>query len=113
MRKRKASGSLRSGFLMPALYPNSEDVDRQVDDDPHDVDEVPVDPADLDAVVVLRREVPPEGPDRHEQEDREADEDVCAVQARQAEEDRREGAVARVEPDARVLDRLGDEEAEA
>ena len=32
----------------------SQDVDRDVDDDPHHVDEVPVDPAHLDPVVVLR-----------------------------------------------------------
>jgi hypothetical protein len=56
-------------------------MDAGVDDNPHYVDEVPVDPADLDAVVVLGREVAAERPDRHEQEDREPDEDVGAVEA--------------------------------
>ena len=60
----------------------SEDVDGQVHDDPHHVDEVPVDPADLDTVMVFRGEVPSERADRHEEQDREADEDVGAVQAR-------------------------------
>jgi hypothetical protein len=31
-----------------------EEVDGHIDDDPHDVDEVPVDTAELDAVMVLR-----------------------------------------------------------
>ena len=35
-----------------------EHVDRDVDDDPHHVDEVPVDPADLEPVVFLGAEVP-------------------------------------------------------
>src|SRR4051812_27530265 len=109
-RKRNDSASLRSGLRISA---SSEDVDRRVDDDPHDIDEVPVDAADLDAVMVLRREMPPEGPDRHEEQDREADEHVRAVQARQAEEDRRERAVARVEADPGVLDSLRDQEGQA
>src|SRR3954467_3741964 len=103
MRKRNASASLRSGLRMPLAYPKSEDVDRREHDDPHHVDEMPVDPADLDAVVVLGGEVPAEGADRHEQEDREADEDVGSVQAGEAEEDRREGAVLRREAGAQVL----------
>src|SRR4029079_11758150 len=37
--------------------PLLEDVNRGVDDDPHDVDEMPVDTAQLDAVVLRRREV--------------------------------------------------------
>src|ERR1700710_393128 len=109
-RKRNASASLRSGF---STVLSLEDVDRQVHDDPHHVDEMPVDPAELDAVMMLGGEVPPEGADRHEQEDREADEDVGAVQAREAEEDRGERAVTRVEADAGVLDSLGDEERQA
>ena len=102
-RNRNASASLRSGFASA-----SEDVDGRVDDDPHHVDEVPVDPADLDAVMVLRGEVPAEGADRHEEQDRQADEDVRAVQAGEAEEDRRERAVVRGEADARVLESLRD-----
>ena len=38
--------------------------------------------------------------------------DVRPVQAGQAEEDRREGAVAGVEPDVQVLDDLGQQEGE-
>src|SRR4051812_38207771 len=88
----------------------SDDVDGKEHEDPHHVDEVPVDPADLDSVVMVGREVPAEGADRHEEQDCEPDEDVAAVQARQAEEDRREGAVAGVEADAQVLRHLCDEE---
>src|SRR5438132_9466780 len=88
-RNRYASASLRSGLRISGhLTRSSEDVDRREDDDPHHVDEVPVDPADLDAVMVLRGEVPAEGADRHEEQDREADEHVAAVQAGEAEEDR-------------------------
>src|SRR5215472_1299578 len=113
IRKRKASSSLRSGLRILPAYPNSEDVDRREDDDPHHVDEVPVDPADLDAVMVLGREVPSEGADRHEGEDRQPDEDVAAVEAGEAEEDGGERAVARVEADAHVLVQLPDQEGEA
>jgi len=45
---------------------------------------VPVDARDLDALVLLRREVPPEGPDRGEAEQRQAHEDVAAVEAGEA-----------------------------
>src|SRR3954447_6621555 len=100
IRNMNASASLRSGLI------TSEEGDRRVHDDPHYVDEVPVDPADLDAVVVLGREVAAESSDGHEQEDRQADEDVRAVQARQAVEDRPERAVVRREADAGVLARL-------
>src|SRR6266702_7196459 len=78
----------------------SHQVDGGVDHDPHYVHEVPIDPADLDAVMVLRGKVAAEGPDRHEEQDREADEDVRAMQARQAVEDRSEGAVVWSEADA-------------
>ncbi len=74
---------------------------------------MPVDAADLDAVVVLGREVAAEGADRHEPEDREPHEDVGAVEAREAEEDRAEGLVVRREADPRVLDRLREEEGQA
>ena len=50
---------------------------------------MPVDPGYLDAPVFLRAVVAFEGPDRDEQEQQQADEDVGAVQARQREEDRR------------------------
>ena len=69
------------------------DVDGDEDDDPHHVDEVPVDARHLDAEVVLRlgAEVAAEGADRGEAEQQQADEDVGAVQAGEAVEDRAEG----------------------
>src|SRR4051812_12393865 len=48
------------------------DVAGHVDDAPHDVGEVPVDPADLYSVVMVGREVSTERADRHEQQYREA-----------------------------------------
>src|SRR5919202_4732726 len=96
---RNASASLRNGLITVP----SDDVDRRVDHDPHYVHEVPVDPSDLDAVVVLGREMAAEGADRHEEQDRQADEDVRAVEAGQAEEDRPERLVVRREAHARVL----------
>ena len=50
---RKAASSERSG--LPIRTAALEDVDRRVDDDPHHVDEVPVDPGHLDAAVLLGR----------------------------------------------------------
>src|SRR5258708_1053813 len=52
-RNRNADSSVLNGLFM------SEDVHRDVDDDPHHVDEVPVDPAHLDSVMMLGTEVPP------------------------------------------------------
>src|SRR5690242_7689985 len=72
-----------------SAFEPSEDVDRRVHDDPHNVDEVPVDTADLDAVMVLGREMAAEGTGRHEREDRQTDEDVGPVEAGETEEDRR------------------------
>jgi hypothetical protein len=46
MRKRNMSRSERSGF-----HTGLQDVERREHDDPHDVDEVPVDPGDLDAAM--------------------------------------------------------------
>src|SRR4051812_3213003 len=108
MRKRNASRSDLSGFsmdrprrtiAMPWSGPGtagrnerqgdpSQEVNRAVHDDPHDVDEVPVDARHLDAAVLLLREVPAERPDGREREERQADEDVRAVEARQPVEDR-------------------------
>src|SRR6478735_11995619 len=118
MRNLYASASLRNGFFTCTSFPRrrdpySDDVDGEVDDDPHYVDEVPVDPGQLDAVVVLGRVVPAERPDGREQEQGQADEDMCAVQSGQAEEDRREGVVPRRKADPRVLGYLRREEGEA
>src|SRR5207342_2971870 len=83
-RKRNASSSERSGLSTRLAL---QDVDRRVDDDPHHVDEVPVDARHLDAAVLLGREVPAEGPHRGHRQQREAHEDVRAVQAGEAVED--------------------------
>src|SRR5437773_894112 len=104
-RNRNASASLLSGFFM-----RSEDVDRRVDDDPHHVDEVPVDPGDLDAEVRLRRVVAAIGPDGRRQEQRQADEDVRSVQSGQAVEDRPERVRVKREAEARVLADLRQQE---
>ena len=88
----------------------SEKVDGRVDDEPHHVDEVPVDPGDLDAVMVLGGVVAAEGAYRCDREECQPDEDVRAVQAREPEEDGGEGAVAGVEANMGVLDRLREQE---
>ena len=75
-----------------------EDVDRRVDDDPHHVDEVPVDPRHLHAAVLLLGEVPAEGADRREQQQGQADEDVGTVQPGQPVEDRALRVLARAKP---------------
>ncbi len=67
--RRTPAGAHRRGRL--------EDVDRRVHDDPHDVDEVPVDAGHLDAAVLLGAEVAAEGPDRHDQQQDQADADVA------------------------------------
>src|SRR6266550_3375221 len=95
IRNLNASASLRNGLIM-----GSEEVHGRVDHDPHYVHEVPVDPSDLDTVMVLRGEMAAEGADRHEQQDRETHENVRAVQACQAVEDRSKRAVVRSEADA-------------
>src|SRR5215211_757269 len=89
-----------------------EDVNRDVDDDPHDVDEVPVDAWHLDAEVVLgfRAEVAAEGADRREREEHQADEDVGSVEAGEAVEDRAEGEVTGAEAEVHVLVDLDEEE---
>src|SRR5512133_4051097 len=71
---------------------------------------MPVDAANLNAVVSLRREVPAVSADRHRREDRQADEDVCAMQAREGEEDRPERLVVRGEADSRILEQLRQQE---
>ena len=85
---------------------SSEKVDRRVHDDPHHVDEVPVDAGKLDAVVVLGRVVAAEAADDHHQQQAQPDGDVRPVQAGEAEEHGRERAVAGVEADVQVLDDL-------
>ena len=57
--------------------------------------------------MVLGRVVAAERAHGGDREQRQTDEDVGAVEAREPEEDRGERAVARVEADVRVLDRPG------
>src|SRR5215831_7727746 len=106
-RNRNAAASLRNGLSIGSCL---EEIDRRVHDDPHYVDEVPVDSGKLDAVVVLRRVVTAEAADRHHEEEAQADRHVRPVQPREAEEDRGERAGARVEADVQVLDQLRAEE---
>ena len=65
-----------------------EDVDRREDDDPHHVDEVPVDARHLDALVGVRREVAAEDRSVTTLSSIRPIDDVRAVQAGQAVEDR-------------------------
>src|SRR5947208_13507351 len=92
--------------------PSLEDVDRREDDDPHDVDEVPVDARHLDAEVLLRlrAEVAAPGANVGEGQEDEADRDVGAVEAGQRVEDRREGVGAGAEAQVDVLVDLDEEE---
>src|SRR6476620_5767035 len=93
----------------------SEDVDRRVDDDPHDVDEVPVDPWDLDAQVLLRLrgEVAAPDADIGGCQEPQPDGHVGAVESGQGVEDRAEGGVAGAEAEVPVLVELDEQEREA
>jgi len=73
---RKASASDRSGFSNGA---NLEDVDRRVDDDPHGVDEVPVNARHFHPLMVLGRIVAAERTQRDDRQRAQADEHVGAV----------------------------------
>src|SRR5919201_5272653 len=97
-RNRNASASLRSGLIIPVPL---EDVNGRIHDDPHYVHEVPVDPGDLDSVVCGRGVMASERAHRRRREQQQPDEDVRAVEAGQAVEDRAERAVSRREADAR------------
>src|SRR5919109_4039818 len=111
--KLKASASVRIGFFMPSSQ--LQDVDRGVDHDPHYVHEVPVDPWDLDAEMIVRGRpvVSPHGADQRVQQQVQPDEDVRAVQARQTVEGRSERVVVRRESEAGGLPGVGPHEDEA
>src|SRR5215203_39323 len=110
MKKRKASCSERSGF---STSRPSEHVDGRVHEYPHHVDEVPVDPGHLDASVLLRAEMPAEGADRGESEQREPDEHMRSVEAGEPVEDRALRVLLNGEADVEVLVDLNREEGEA
>src|SRR3954469_6618703 len=65
----------------------SKNVNGRINEDPHDVDEVPVDARHFDPPVLLGRVMAPEGADRREQQQGEADEDVGSVKAGEPVED--------------------------
>src|ERR671914_955719 len=104
--KLKASASVRIGFRIRP--PELQDVERGVDHDPHYVHEVPVDPWDLDAEVVVggRPVMAADGPDERVEEQVEPHEDVGAVEPRQPVEGRAEGVVVGSEAESGVFARL-------
>src|SRR4029453_2635527 len=107
-KKGEASASLRRGVILPL-----EDVHRRVHDNPHYVDEVPVDPRNLHAAVLRGREMASEGANRREREDRQPHDHVSAVQPRQAVERGPERAVLWREAGPRILTDLRQQEREA
>src|SRR5688572_21624907 len=91
-------------------------VDQREDGDPDDVDEVPVQAADLRADVVAAVEAAPNGPDKTGQQPQHADEDVGAVETGQQEEALAKDAAGERDPLDRELgefERLAAEEGAA
>src|SRR6185436_6222375 len=113
MTKLKASASVRTGFRIATSL--LDHVDRGVHHDPHYVHEVPVDPWDLDAQMIVGRRpiVAAERAHERDAEQGQPEEDVAPVQPGEAEERGAERQVVRAEPDPRVLARLDQEEGEA
>src|SRR5918992_3961082 len=109
-RSRRRSGSGTPPARSAAGSARLQDVDRAEHEDPHDVDEVPVDARHLDAAVLLGRVVTPERADRREQQQGEPDEDVGPVQPRQPIEDRALRIVGRGEAQVDVFVYLDREE---
>src|SRR5881628_2805872 len=68
----------------------SDQIEKREQEDPDDVDEVPVQPADLDGVVVLVRDRSAPCPPRHHAHDSEADDHVQGVESRHHEVERKE-----------------------
>src|SRR4051812_30714169 len=113
MTKLKASASVRTGFRIATSL--LDHVDRGVHHDPHYVHEVPVDPRDLDAQVIVGRRpvVAAYRADERDTEQGQSQEDVAPVQPCETEEGGSERQVVRAESDPRVLARLDQEEGEA
>src|SRR5215211_7879189 len=113
MTKLKASASVRTGFRIATSL--LDHVDRGVHHDPHYVHEVPVDPWDLDAEVIVGRRpvVAAYRADKRDAEQGQPEEDVTPMQPGEAEEGGSERQVVRTEPDPRVLARLDQEKGEA
>src|SRR5258705_5704990 len=80
--------------------PLLQQVDQREDRDPDDVDEVPVETADLHVEVVLRSDPPGEGADEQRPQPEYAHADVRAVEARQDVE--RAGEQVRLQGEALV-----------
>src|SRR5919107_1534629 len=68
-RSASETGSVTDVFEARPSSTRLQEVDGRVDEDPHHVDEVPVDARHLDAAVLLRGEVAAEGADRREDEE--------------------------------------------
>src|SRR6185437_8200401 len=89
------------------------DVDASEEEQPHDVNEVPIPSGELEAEVLLWREVSPERAyQTHDQEDR-ADDDMGAVEAGRHEESRAVDIAAVVEGGLRILIALHASEGQA
>src|SRR6476620_7790079 len=76
----------RSGCMsLPRWSLAGQEVEEREQQDPHDVDEVPVQRGRLDGVVVTRRELAGHRSIQHDPEHDDAREDVRAVEAGQGE----------------------------
>ena len=86
-RRRTPARSPSSGISSSGSVWNSKSVEGDVQRQPDNVHEVPVQHRPLDAEVAARREVAHERPNEHADQHQHADRDVQAVQPGQAEED--------------------------
>src|ERR1051326_3604258 len=71
----------------------SDQIDDREKDDPHEIDEMPVEPDVLDPLMIVLRVLPAESLDRHERHADHPAEDVKSVESRRREEDRAEEAL--------------------
>src|SRR5262245_17702463 len=83
----------------------ADEIENRKQENPHDVDEVPVETADLDGTVVIRRDDPARAPPQHPRHDPEADDHVNRMEPGHDEVEREENL--------RVLRLLGRLEREA
>src|SRR5574337_1969624 len=68
--------------------PGTPNIDAAEQEQPHDVDKVPIPGRKLEADVMARRELPQERPDQANGQEDHADDDMCAVEAGRHEEGR-------------------------
>src|SRR4051794_27661440 len=83
--------------LMPASSVRRDQIDRGEDEDPHDVDEVPVEPGDLHGLRLLARQPSLHRAAPDEQQPDDSHRDVRAMQPRQHEERRAEHVRAQMQ----------------